>query len=129
MTNLCAFACRVSGAEWGETTVNALTAGGAKVEYWRSVTEAWPGIQYTAVRARKLGPAQSSERFLSNAAYRGMPDIRCGDEVTVNGHSGLIAGHNSSANFDVLFIDGPWNEKTINVHPSEIRRRDGRAEG
>ena len=126
MAELYAFACRVAGADWGETTVNALTAGGAKVQYWRDVADAWPDVPYTAVRARKVGPAHSSEPFLHNAAYRGMPDIRCGEEVTVNGNDGMIAGHNSSANFDVLFTTGPWTGQTLNVHPSEIVRRSNR---
>ena len=122
MSDVYAFACRVDGAAWGETTINALSRGEAKVRYWRDVSESWENVKYTDVRARKVGPAHTSERFLHNARYRGMPDVRCGDEVTVGKHQGVIVGHNSSANFDVLFTTGPWTSNTLNVHPSEVTR-------
>ena len=122
-----AFACRVVDAPWGEheTTINARTAGQAKVEYWRDVTDAWPSIPYTAVRVRKLGKAVSSEAFLRVARYRNLPHARCGDRVvTTDGkHKGVIVGHNSSANFDILFDadDTLCPNQVGNVHPHELR--------
>lgn len=117
-----AFACRVHGApSWGETTYNDTSAGQAKSRHWRHVTDAWPDVPYTAIRARKVGPPHTSERFKHNAAYRGMPNVKCGQRVSVNGAEGTIVGHNSSANFDVLFDAGSrYGANVLNVHPGEI---------
>lgn len=119
MAELYAFACKLSWSDH-ETIINDLSAGKAKYRFWRDVTEPWPDTKFTEVRVRKIGPAHTSERFKANAEYRGMPDVRCGDRVLVGEHEGLIAGHNSSANFDVLFTSGPWTGKTLNVHPGEV---------
>lgn len=116
-----AFACRVANVErWGETIYNAHTAGAAKEQHWRHVSDAWDGIKYTDIRARKVGAPHSSEQFIHNARYRGMPDVRCGQRVRTNGCDGVIVGHNASANFDVLFESGRYVGQTLNVHPSEI---------
>jgi hypothetical protein len=104
------------------TVVNALTAGQAKAEYLRDVRDCWPDVKFTDIRARKLGPAQTSEAFLRTARYRGMPYLRCGDHVTVDGRHGFIVGHNDSANFDVLFDEGDWKGCVLNCHPHDIRR-------
>ena len=119
MVEVFAFACRVAWApQWGETIYNAASAGKAKLEHWRAVDDAWPGTKFTDVRARKIGAPHTSEAFRRNAQYRGMPDIKCGDRVLVGDRVGVVVGHNSSANFDVLFDSG-WR---LNVHPSEIAR-------
>lgn len=118
-----AFACRTPGAPWGdgESIRNATSRGQAKVEYWRDVTDAWPDVPFTAVRARKIGPAHTSEQFKRNAAYRGMPDVRCGQRVRVGDAEGSIVGHNGSANFDVLFDpDSRYGAIVLNVHPGEV---------
>jgi hypothetical protein len=49
-----------------------------------------------------------------------MPDVRCGQRVRVGKHVGVIVGHNSSANFNVLFGEGEYKGKTLNVHPAEV---------
>lgn len=115
------FACRTSWApEWGETIYNRASAGQAKVDHFRHVRDAWPDTKFTDIRARKIGAPHSSERFIANARYRGMPDVRCGQRVKVGDSLGVIVGHNSSANFDVLFDSGRYAGMTLNVHPSEV---------
>jgi hypothetical protein len=57
---------------------------------------------------------QTSEEFKLNAVYRGIEFAYCGMRVEVAGKPGVIIGHNSSANLDVLF-DG-WDALS-NCHP------------
>lgn len=112
-------------ARWSEhrRTVNARTLGAAKYDYLLDVQDCWPDVKFTDIRGRRIGAPHTSEDFIRNARYRGMPDIRCGDAVTVKGDAGIIVGHNSSANFDVLFDKGTrFAGLTLNVHPSEITR-------
>jgi hypothetical protein len=117
-----AFACSVAGRpEWRETIYNTTTRGKAKREHHSHVTEPWPDIAFTAIRCRKVGPAHTSADFRRVAEYRGLPAVRCGQPVTVGDASGTIVGHNSNANFNVLFHTGRWAGQTLNVHPSELR--------
>src|ERR1700759_924176 len=116
-----AFECRVAGTDWPPTMVNAKEAGKAKAEFLSDVQECWPDVKYTDIRCRKVGPAHTSEQFIENAKYRGMPEVRCGQRVSLRGEFGYIVGHNSSANFNVLFDDdSKFNGHMLNVHPSEI---------
>jgi hypothetical protein len=107
--------------EWART-INARSAGKAKGEYHRDLTESWPDVPFTKIRARKIGKPMTSERFRANAKYRGMPDVECGQRVTVNGNAGTITGHNSSANFEVLFDDDAphYDGLKLNVHPQDV---------
>lgn len=117
MDEVFAFGCRVAWApQWGESIYNTTSAGRAKKEHWRNVNEAWPETKFTDIRVRKIGAPHSSDGFKRNAEYRGMPAVKCGDRVKVGARFGTIVGHNSSANFDVLFEGG----LTLNVHPSEL---------
>ncbi len=121
--NVFAFACRVVWApEWGETIYNRHTAGQAKAEHFHQVRDSWSNTKYTDIRVRKVGAPVSSEQFISNAKYRGLPDVRCGQRVNVRSVGlGTIVGHNSSANFDVLFDrDSKHPGMTLNCHPMEI---------
>lgn len=121
MTAVFAFACSVTWApDWGVSIINSTSAGKAKAAHFRSVHEAWEGTKFTEIRARKIGPAHTSECFIENAKYRGMPDVRCGQRVKVGEETGLIVGHNSSANFDVLFESGAYAGETLNVHPASV---------
>lgn len=117
-----AFACSVAGTNWGDEIINARTRGRAKYQYHRDVTDAWPDVPFTAIRARKIGEAHTSPDFIRNAQYRGLPAVRCGQRVTVGNARGLIVGHNSSANFDVLFDDDSprYAGETLNCHPNEV---------
>lgn len=103
--------------------MNARSAGAARYEYLLEVRDCWPDVKYTDMRSRKLGPAHTSEAFRRTARYRGMPNLRCGEAVTVDGLPGVVVGHNDSANFDVLFECGGIG----NVHPSELKRLSGLA--
>jgi len=123
MADVHAFACRLRSSEH-ETIVNNLSAGAAKYRFLLDVRDPWPDTKYTDIRVRKIGPAHTSEQFLRNAKYRGMPHIRCGDRVRVGEEEGAIVGHNGSANFDVLFTSGKWAGQTLNVHPSEVMLLD-----
>lgn len=103
--------------------INARSSGAARYDYLLDVLDCWPDAKFTDMRARKVGPPQTSEAFMRTAKYRGMPDLRCGESVTVNGRPGVIVGHNDSANFDVLFDRGTdWAGAVLNVHPSELVR-------
>lgn len=126
-TPVFAFACSVVGAPWGPTTVNHSSAGKAKADYWRDIRDARPDVPFTAIRVRKLGPPHTSEAFKRTAAYRGLPDLKCGDPVEVNGRSGVIVGHNDSANFDVLFSEGDWAGAVLNCHPGDFDKATGSA--
>lgn len=104
------------------STVNSITLGKAKAEFLRDIQDFWPGAKFTDVVGRKAGPAHTSPAFLRTAKYRGLPNLRCGDPVTVNGRCGFVVGHNDSANFDVLFTDGDWKGCVLNCHPSDFDR-------
>lgn len=120
--NVSAYACHVHGMFDGhETIYNATTRGQAKRLHHQAVSEPWPNVKYTDIRARKVGGPHTSEGFIRNAIYRGMPDARCGQIVQVGDERGVLVGHNSSANFDVLFNSGKYSGQVMNVHPSEIR--------
>jgi hypothetical protein len=116
-----AFAVRHRLADYG-TIINAASRGAALYEYLLHVRDCWPDVKYTDLRARKIGPSHTSEQFKLNAAYRGMPDLRCGQRVLVNGCEGVVVGHNGSANFDVLFDpESKFKGARLNVHPSDCK--------
>lgn len=107
--------------EWSRT-INAASKGQAKGLYLRDLQDAWPDAQFTELRSRRIGTPHSSEAFIRNAAYRGMPGLRCGARVRVGRGVGIVVGHNASANFDVLFAaDSPrYAGLRLNCHPSEV---------
>ena len=110
------FEVGVRGTDWTRSVL-ALSAGRAKSDYWRDVVECWPGVKYTDITCR-LGVRRVDEAFNRVAAYRGVPFAHVGMAVEVDGHHGVIAGKNDSANFDVLFTDGEWKGATLNCHPN-----------
>lgn len=122
MNAVFAFEVSVAGTDW-TTILNSSSRGRAKAEYHRCVTDAWPDVPFTAMRARRIGPPQTSEAFIRNAVYRGLPNVKCGQRVEVSGARGTIVGHNRSANFDVLFDDDAprYAGQTLNCHPNEVR--------
>lgn len=115
-----AFEVSVKGTDWVRI-VNARTPGQAKRDYHRDVIDCWPDVPFTAMRCRVLGAPQTSRDFERNAAYRGIGSVRCGDAVRVGHAHGIVVGHNSSANLDVLFdCDSPkYANLRLSVHPSE----------
>lgn len=116
---LSAFACRVVGYDH-ETVVNAESTGKAKV-YFQHHSLYDLDVPFTAIRVRRIGRAHTSDDFARVAKMRGVPSIKCGDLCTVAGVACLIQGHNSSANFDVLFLGGRYQGQVLNVHPSSIQ--------
>lgn len=106
--------------EWARI-INARSAGKAKASYHADVNESWD-VPFIKIRCRKIGKPHTSEQFRHNARYRGMPDIECGQRVTVGRARGVIVGHNSAANFDVLFDDDSteYAGLTLNVHPQYV---------
>ena len=121
MNEVFAFEVSVAETDWTRI-VNARSAGKAKYEYYLDVREVWPDVSLTAMRARKLGKAQTLAGFERVAKYRGMPHVKCGQRVKVGDSLGVIVGHNSSANFDVLFDDDApkYAGRRLNVHPQEV---------
>ena len=115
----------VKGTDWTRT-VNARTSGQAKSDYHRDLSDPWPDIPYTAIRCRKIGAPHTSKQFVRNAEYRGLPDVKCGQRVKVGDEFGVIVGHNSSANFDVLFdADSKYRGQTLNCHPDSCEMVNG----
>jgi hypothetical protein len=121
MTTVYAFACRpVWAEERFDHIINETSAGRAKAEYLRCVSDPLPDLKFTQIRCRKIGAAQTSADFIRNAKYRGWPDAKCGDCVQVEDWEGVIVGHNSSANFDILATSGRWKGLRLNVHPNDV---------
>ena len=116
-----AFACFVKRkSDWGLTIYNARSANEAKRLHFKSVTEIYPQIKYTDVRARKLGIPHTSEAFKHTAQHRGMPGLLCGDVVKVGLSKGVVVGHTASACFEVLFFEGAYKDIRMSVHPAEL---------
>lgn len=105
------------------TIINAQSAGQAKYRYIQSLDGCCGGTSYLfrVVRCRKVGAPHTSEQFVRNAKYRGMPSVRCGARVRVGEATGVIVGNNSSANFDVVFDKNSprYAGRQLNVHPNE----------
>lgn len=116
-----AFEVWVDGTDW-KTVINHATAGKAKYEYWLAVTECYPDIAITRMRARKLGKPQTSERLARVAKNRGLPEVKAGQRVRSGNLTGTIVDGNSSANFNVLLdADCPeWPGQILNIHPQEM---------
>lgn len=114
-----AYECGVKGTEWS-TIVHHLTAGKAKYRYLLQVRDAFEDVTFKDVTCRALGPPRDTEALQRTAKYRGV-DLHMGDRVQVCDSIGYIAGNNSSANFDVVFITGAFSGNVLNCHPSEIK--------
>jgi len=112
-----AFECGVKGTDWTRI-VHAMTRNKARYLYWRDIREPWPDVPFTAITCRTLGSPQSDAGFLKTAEYRNVPLARIGMRVEVEKEPGMIVGHNSSANFDVLFTDGKNKGYIFNCHPN-----------
>lgn len=111
----------------GRVLLNARTAGHAKARFLNKISDVRPDIVFTAIRARRKGAPFSSPEFIRVAEKRGLPDVRCGAKVEVGGAIGIVVGHNSSMNFDVLF-DGTsvYGGQVLNVHPASCRVLESR---
>lgn len=85
------------------TQFNARSIGQAKIAFYHYLDG---DFDYLDIRCRVDGEVYTSDDFIRNAEYRNIPLVRCGMVIDVNGRRGIIVGHNSSANLDVLFDDG-----------------------
>lgn len=113
--SLRAFACRLSFSDH-ETVIHARTAGDAKSRFWRRLDG---DFKYTDIRCRCVGGPITTPDIERTATYRGVPFVRAGMAVIVDGVAGVIVGHNSSANWDVLFNEGTrWAGQVLNCHPA-----------
>ena len=125
MAEIYAFACwHKSRDESTATIINSTTRSKARYQYFLDISDVWSEVKIMDIKVRKVGAPHSSERFIANAKYRGLPDVRCGRRVRVKDTGegddigeGVIVGHNSSANFDVLFESGRFTGQVLNVHP------------
>lgn len=113
MKQLKSYICSLDGIHW--TPFNTYSPGNAKSTYLRSLDM---DIKYTSILCKVYGKPVTSEDFIKNAKYRGIEFAYCGMRVTVGEMNGFIVGHNSSANLDVLFIDGKYKNQTLNCHPN-----------
>ncbi len=104
--------------DWGRS-VNATSSGMAKMDLFASLKDAGWGYRYTDLRSRVEGAPVSTDRFQHCAEYRGVPFAKCGMRVRFSdGDEGVIQGHNSSANFNILFTSGKHKGLTLNCHPN-----------
>jgi len=95
------YKCSLDGKNWSQ--FNARSRGQAKAAFWHYLD---CDFDYLRIRCKVNGKIYTSDEFLRNAEYRNIPFAYCGMKVSVNGRFGVIIGHNSSANLDILFDDG-----------------------
>ncbi len=105
-----AFQCGIKGMD-GHEVYNARSAGKAKYQFWLDCDG---DVPWALLTCRVQGAAFTSERFMENARYRNIPFAYVGMRVEVDGKPGVITGHNSSANLNVLFDNG----QVMNCHPN-----------
>lgn len=101
--------------EWKQI-IYARSYGKAKYDRMTDLLDGWDSTKYTDIRCRVLRSFaynESAESFANNARYRGIEFARLGMKVEVGGKPGVIVGHNSSANLDILFENG----HVLNCHP------------
>ncbi|WP_047452581.1 hypothetical protein [Alistipes sp. ZOR0009] len=109
------YICSIDGEHW--TSFNATSYGHAKSQFLIYLDDCY-GDCYLSIRCKCAGSVYTSEDFKRNAKYRGIEFAYCGMVVEVDGNKGVITGHNSSANLNVLFTDGKWKGQTHNCHPN-----------
>jgi len=107
------YECSSDRKHW--TKINALSTGDAKSQFLRYLDGDY---EYTSVLCHVLGKPETSEEFKRNAKYRNIEFAYCGMVIDVNGKKGVIVGHNSSANLNVLFTEGDIKGQIINCHPN-----------
>lgn len=107
------YECSLDGQNWW--SVNSTSYGQAKIAFYRMLDM---DFKYTSIKCKCAGMPYTSEDFKRNAKYRGIDFAYYGMVVDVDGDKGLIVGHNSSANLNVLFTDGKNKGQTLNCHPN-----------
>lgn len=109
-----AYACGIKGMD-GVEIVHARSRGKARYLFYLDCDADYP---FPLITCRSAGAPLTSERFRENARYRNIPFAYVGMRVEVDGKPGVITGHNSSANLNVLFDDGQQS----NCHPNWMMR-------
>lgn len=112
LQELRSYNCSLDGIHW--ETINALSPGQAKMEYYRDLDM---DVPYTAIRCRVNGYPYTSDEFIRMAKYRGIEFAYCGMAVMVGDWKGVIVGYNSSSNLDVLAVEGKYTGQVLNCHP------------
>jgi hypothetical protein len=111
------------------SVIHHVSAAKAKGEYFLRLCDAWSpsgpkerGEIFKKMTCRSFGGPVQTEAFRRTAAYRGLMfaqigmKVQCGDEK----HglwNGVIVDRNDSANFQILFSDGPYAGQILNCHP------------
>ena len=116
-----AFACSIKGSPFPPTIIYHTTVGKAKYQFFIDLDDCYPDLKYTDITAYKVETNDDDKvhrEFARTATYRGVPFAKIGMAVRVEGHEGEIAGKNSDANFDVLFLEGPHKGLILNCHPN-----------
>jgi hypothetical protein len=116
-----AYAVNVKGSTFPARIVYHETAGKAKYQFWIDVREPWPSVKYTDITAYRVRDDREDrihQEFARTATYREVPFAKIGMTVEVDGVKGEIAGKNSDANFDVLFLEGNHKGQILNCHPN-----------
>lgn len=94
--------------------VNAITSGKAKSAYFRMVREPWPDLEFTQINCRKVGEPHTSEEFIQFVERQGLPFVRCGMKVEIDGSKAIIT-RKSGAYFRAYFLD---HKCEGNFHPT-----------
>jgi hypothetical protein len=102
--------------------VVAASRGAARMEVLRDLWDVFGRdfATFADLRVTRVGPATSSERLLRVATYRGVPGARAGDVVMVGRARAELADADESANFVVVFLDGPRRGQRAHVYVSDI---------
>ena len=107
------YECSLNKENW--TSINETSRGRAKVSFFRGIEDM---SNFTDIYCRVVGKVRTSDEFIKNAKYRNIEFAYCGMVVSVDGMSGVITGHNSSANLDVLFVEGQYKGTVMSCHPN-----------
>ena len=110
------YECSLGRNHW--ESYNATSYGKAKSQFMRDIADCVDKDAYKHIKCRVVGPVYTSDDFKRMAETRNIPFAYCGMVVKVGGTTGVIVGHNSSVNINVLFSDGPMKGKVGNCHPN-----------
>lgn len=108
------YECSTDGEHW--TSINALSSGMAKSRFLSHDLEDLD-YPYTAIKCRVNGLPYTDENYIRMAKYRNIEFSYCGMPVQVGDWNGVIVGHNSSSNLNILAVDGKYKNQILNCHP------------
>lgn len=120
-----AYAVNIKGFSHPSRIIHHESAGKAKYQFFLDVIDVYPDLKYTQITACRVGvePDNMVHRdFIRTATMREVPFAKIGMLVEVDGCKGQIAGNNSSANFNILFLEGQRKGQVLNCHPNSKMR-------